>query len=544
MAISRSQLKQADAIRRAKTAERAEQPAELKQPAGRATEQVGQTAPEAEARFEEQAGTAHQQAESGLLNQQVGARKAPGAMSPLGARLAMMGVAEPEPKAAPLDLASAEAKFDTLVEALHDDPSRIGELTSDFAALITGLDPVVDEKKAALDDVSEVVNKKELQLNWFERNIGLFTPDEVATLRDKRDGLREQMTDARAFRGGARIALRTGASADAEQLPDTWSARLDEAAGKIPQSGQGPARERPLGELIRLHDDLVAAGDRAELAHATAKADVGDFKDEVAWHQRAGWVDWLFGGKSARGELYRTGHGQEDNLGGVADGFDAVESASYGVINGQVNELLKVESGEYRKMRARYDVLKPAHDSLKSVRGDAAEAQRALRDAEHWISRRDHLRRSEPYKQFEMVQTQNPDGTTSTRQVETDEYKRWKSDVDHAERQASWEISSAESAVHDVNRELPRLEQHLRNAGELNLRLPDVDDDITSFFNTFSRWGAWSYEGSQVDDIQRQMGRLEGRLEMFQDRISPEFHQHRDWVTAKIADRRAELRDA
>jgi hypothetical protein len=446
-----------------------------------------------------------------------------------------------------VDLDRVEHSFNRAARKLRKDPAAIHGMKAEFQAIIDELDPVIVHKEGLLAALSTKLAGKEELLNWFERNIGLFSPPEVRELRSEVKQERSYLSEAKAYRGGARIALRTGRGDNPEFDATKWSAGLDAAVNAIPGGG-GPDHERGVAVLVRLQDGLVDVTDRAHLDQQSVEQDVGDLKQEVAWHQRWKWVDVIIGGESDRGALYRTGKSLNKESTEIVKDLDEVQASGEQRTRHQVSELLKLESPEYKEMRDRYDLLKPAHDGLNEVLSSAREAQSYLDDAERWIDRRNFLKMTEPteYETVREPRYKYEDGQrvqdgydTVTR--ETQAHKSWQSDYDHAKHQAMWASSSAESEVNDVNRELPGLERALRavqETGSLSL----VDDDISVFWGEMSGFGVWSYDSSQVDAIQDQLSRLEGQLHQIKGRVDPEFNRHQSYVFAKIAERRDQLR--
>ncbi len=472
------------------------------------------------------------------------------ALNALGLLLQNRAAVGSDAPAKPVDLDAVEYRFNKAARKIRKDPAALGQLKGEFRNIIGELDAPIAQNETKLDSLQAQLAKKEAHLGWFEKNIGIFSPDDVRELRGQVDDVQDFIGEAKAYRGGARIALRSGQGDDPDMNPSTWSGRIDSAASKISHStGPTPERQGAIAGLVKVQDQVSEVTDRAHLEQRAAEGDVQDFSEEVSWHQKWKWLDVIIGGESDRGSLYRTGKDLNSSSEALVGELETVRGRGEQRTVGEINELLKLESPEYLGMRTQYDKLKPAHDGLNEVLGSARDAQSHLRDAEHWIDRRNYLHASEPmhyetvqeprytYKDGQQVQN-GYDSVTR----ETMAHKSWQSDYDSAVNMARWATSSAESEVSAVNAQLPGLQRalHELDGGTTPMRL--VDDDIGSFWGEMSSFGPWSFDSSQVDQIQGQMRRLENQLNQIKGRVDPEYNSHKSYVDGEISSRRGELR--
>jgi hypothetical protein len=164
-----------------------------------------------------------------------------------------------------------------------------------------------------------------------------------------------------------------------------------------------------------------------------------------------------------------------------------------------------------------------------------------LESAEYWIDRRNMLKMMEP-TQYEWVEEKRADGSVDRRQQETSAHQSWESQFNHANWQAQWEASRAESEVKDVNQGLPRLSEALSKLGGPKNFLPQVNEDIGAFWGQFMSLGIWSYDSSNVSQMQNQLRKLEGQVHEIKGRLEPDYTKHRDWVFSEIDKRRGQLR--
>ncbi|MFH1808231.1 MAG: hypothetical protein ABIJ09_05785 [Pseudomonadota bacterium] len=449
-----------------------------------------------------------------------------------------------------VNLDQIEVRFNRAARQIHKDPKAISGLAGEFKSIADELTPAIERDQAQLGQLQGELAGKETHLNWFEKNVGIFSPKEVRELRSQVGEVEDRLSTSKAFRSGAHLALRTGQDANPEMNPSTWSGRISSAASKISHSeGATPSREKAVSGLVKEQDKLGRVVDRAHLDKNAVNTDVDNFSQEVAWHQRWKWLDVVIGGESDKGALYRAGKDMNQSAGALVNELEGVRGQGEQRTQDEVSELLKLESPEYLSMRTQYDKLKPAHEGVNDVLRATDDAQGHLDDAEHWISRRNYLRSSEPVE-FETVREpryvyrdgqQVQDGYDETTR-ETSAHQSWQSDYDNAVNQARWATSSAEREVIDVNAKLPGLERALRNleGGSSDLRL--VDDEIGGFWGEMSSFGPWSYDSSQVDRIQHQLRRLDGQLNQIKGRVEPEYQRHDRYVSSKITERRGDLR--
>jgi hypothetical protein len=482
--------------------------------------------------------------------------------SPLGARMLNAGVRdtgqttqaarnEQQPVAADVELGDVEARFDSIAERLRDNPGQVRVLAGEASELLGELQPAIDARQGELTDTQGRLNTKERSLGWMAKHFDLFAPDDVVDLRDQVDDLNDWLEEAKAYRGGARIVVRAGKEASAADTPQAWQGQLNEVASRVPTNvGPGGAREDAVADLVRFQDELGAAEGAARLEAGAAKGDVEDMSEEVAWHQKVGWIDWLIGGTSDRGDLYRKGKELRDDAGVTAQGFDQVAANGEAQVAHHVNELLKLESPEYLSMRTQYDKLKPAKESLDAVLRASGEAQDALDKAEFWIQQRNMLQWNEP-TEYEYVNEPrmgyDSDGNytqVGTQQVrrETQAHKDWEDQYDHAASTANWQANRAEREVSAVNAQLPQLQNNLQRLEGTSAKIPHIDGQISSFWGSMSSFGPWSYDSGQVDKIESQLNQLDGQLNQFKGRVDPEYSRHHSWVSQRMNARRGELR--
>lgn len=449
-----------------------------------------------------------------------------------------------------VNLEQIELRFNRAARTIQKDPRAISGLGGEFKSIQDELTPAIDADQGTLDALKGQLADKESHLNWFSRTIGIFSPREVRDLRSQVSTVEDRLSTSKAFRGGARLALRTGQEASPEMNPAGWRGRIDRAASGVPSNdGATAGRARAVGTLVKEQDRLSNVVDRAHLDKNAVATDVADFSKEVAWHQRWKWLDVVIGGESEQGALYRAGKSMNQSATDLVNDLEGVRSHGEQQTQHAVSELLKVESPQYLAMRTQYDKLKPAYDGVNAVLRSTDDAQQHLEEAETWISRRNTLAMSEPTK-YETVREpryvtrdgqQVQDGYDE-HQEETFAHKSWQSDYDSAVNQARWASSSAEREVSDVNAKLPGVERALRNLEGGSSPLRVLDDDIGTFWGSMSSFGPWSYDSSQVDRIQRQLRQLDGQLNQIKGRIEPDYTRHDRYVTSAIAERRDTLR--
>lgn len=437
-----------------------------------------------------------------------------------------------------VDLEAMEQRFDVLAYKLKKNPAAIKKLRAEFKQIVDELTPFIDTKQGELSATREQLDKKEALLGWFKRNIGMFSPDDVKQLRQQVDGLENSVGESKAYRGGARIGMRSGQQADSEMSPATWNDRISQKQAAISQrQSADPAWAGEVAGLVKAQDQLEETCDQAQLAQRAVADDVKDLKGEVKWHQKWKWLDVVIGGESARGALYRAGKAMNKDAKSLVGELEGVRERGNDAVVDEVNSLLKAESPEYRAKRERYDLLKPAWDNVGEVLEHAKDAQYQLDQSETWIARRDFLRQTEP-TEYEWVDKENADGSTTRVQEETWQHKNWETEYSQASSNASWAISSAEDAIHDVNHKLPLAEAALNKMPEHQHHFSEVDDDIRAFWSAL---GGFSIEGWNVDKSQGQMHDIEMLFSRIQGNLEPEYNQHERYVTTKISQRRGEL---
>ncbi|MBI2375265.1 MAG: hypothetical protein HYV07_14820 [Deltaproteobacteria bacterium] len=453
-----------------------------------------------------------------------------------------MGVRFGLAASASFELATVPRRFDELADKLRRDPQALRSLAPSFASLASSLSATIKDKEEKLAPLADRLAGKEEKLNWFQRNVGLFTPRDVRELRGQVGDLQEDVGRAKAFRGGTGLALRLDRGTDADLNPAIASQKLASALAGVP-SGSVPdaARKKGVAGLVKAQDQIRNVTDRANLDQRAIDGDLSDFNREVKWHQKWKWVDVIIGGESGRGALLRMGKELDKSSEALVGDLEKISADGEHQTLHHLNELLKLESPKYREMRAMYDKLEPAYRSVTDTLHAASEAQDALESAEYWIDRRNMLKLTEP-AMYETVYDRDEKGNTTSRQVESSAHQSWESQYNHANWQAQWESSRAESEVKQVNGGLPRIQESLAALGGPKSYIPPMQEDIGAFWGQFSSFGFWSFDSSNVDQMQNQLRKLEGTLHEIKGRLEPDYNKHKSWVFAELDKRRGELR--
>ncbi len=451
------------------------------------------------------------------------------------------GAAAARAPSASVDLAAMEGRFLALAEKSKARPKGDPEVVREGRQLYSELTPAIDRTERDLAETKATLAQEEAKLGWFRRNLPLIAPKDVDELRDKVEAQEEFLEKARAFRGGASVAARSGKQADASMDAGAWRGRIDRAASDIPRGDRtGDRWPAGVANLGREQEKLKEATDAASLENQAVDKDVKDLSKEVRWHETWKWLDCLTFGESPRGGLYRQAKAMGQDAGSVAKGMSDVQAHGEGRVRSEVTGLLKAERPEFAQKHARYELLKDAHDSLSGTVQTARDARSSLDSAETWIRRRDSLRHSEP-TEYEWRERTRADGTTEREQVETYDHRQWEDDLRSATSYADQYRRSAEREVSELNGRLPGLKQSLGRLNEDTGFRGRFDADLADPWGGFLNRGYWSYDSSEVDRMQRQVSELRGRLEGIQSRVAPEYRSHDAYVSGAISARRTEL---
>jgi hypothetical protein len=446
-----------------------------------------------------------------------------------------------------VDLRDARKRFIELATQLQASPQRLEELKPAFKELIDELDPLVKAKRAVFAEHQTELAQLEADLGWLKSNIGPLTPSRLKDLRERVAGDRDYLADARAIRDGSWIVFGIGRS-QVDLNPEMWTKRVDQTAAAVPGSGaDDAARRKSLSALVRAQDGAIDARQRAGVLKHFSKMDIDHLGVEIPWYNRPAWLDWLTLGKSAEADLWRAGNEIDLRAGENLDALEAVVAHGEDLVNGAINAHLKDINPEYVGMRARYDLLKPAHDNLARTLSDAERAKSALTAAEVTITFRNAVQMMEPAATIQVSVT-DFDEKGQIRGMHTEiqtnpAHALWQVQSALATAAATAAALVAENRVADVNRDLAVLNSSLAVVGSKQ-QVGRVDDSIYAYFGGLFRLGVWSYDLSQASSIATQLDGLSGEASAIKARIEPEYRAHDTYVWAQINGERQALRSA
>jgi hypothetical protein len=116
----------------------------------------------------------------------------------------------------------------------------------------------------------------------------------------------------------------------------------------------------------------------------------------------------------------------------------------------------------------------------------------------------------------------------------------WQMQYSAAQAAAAWATSHAEDVVHDLNDAIIPMVEALTRAGYEGEYM-QVSDQIDWFLGSYISWGFWSYDGSQVDGIQRDITELKQKLAPIHAEVDPDYDVLHDFVWTAIENRTQEL---
>ncbi len=437
----------------------------------------------------------------------------------------------------PADARAVRDEMGALATRYRADPGSAATLNR-ASQLVGAARPRIDETESKLAKAKAALGAKEADEGFLRR--ALWDTPEVDQLQRQVGGLERELAELKAARSAGQVLLRAAKPAAPGVSAQEWRGQLDGLVNRVhAETGQvGAPWAEAVGTLAKKEREVGSAAYAAEAGAGNLRQEVGNLKEVTPFYDRWEWLDKLTAGESTRGWLYRQGELQGRQSASVAKDLGGARDYGEARVQAELARLLRAEDPAFRVNHDRLQVLTPARNEVRGAQDLAGSAQRALQSARDAVSRRDWVRSTEP-----MTRTEDQlqaDGTTQ--QVESSAYRSWRFEMDSADSAARSSVSDAESQVNSLNRSLPQVQQSL-SAAEVRATFGRLDPDIYSAFPPlFSSPFSWtSYESGRIDDLTRDIGKVEGRLSQVSAQIEPEYQRTNGLVSARMDARRSEL---
>lgn len=363
------------------------------------------------------------------------------------------------------------------------------------------------------------------------RRFLLDTPQANAAETEER-ALRRWLEHASAIVAGTRMLLMTHPEAGVDPGSSaTLATQLDDAARLNPSVAAEVQR------LVWVQEDVRRATLNARLRSASSARAIADYDDaEVSVFEKHRALDWLFSfGSSTDGWLHRASKQAQGELDASVSEWGDLFARGESNVRAALDGLLTHEAGQgdargrqYVADRNGLAEVKPAFERLVDMLDRTSAADYALSQAEHYIT----MRNMTPMTVTETTTDSKGHTRTTTRPNPT--YAMY------AAQAASWS-STAVERVRDIKDAVRPLQQALEDGAFRSHVSDDLGDSISWFFGMWLNIGFWSYDSSQVDELQRQLGRFEAQLRVVNDEVAPVHHRYRRGVETALRTRREEL---
>ena len=433
-------------------------------------------------------------------------------------------------------------RFEAFMQRFREDSKAVEEGKLDLLELVEILSPAIEQQEKSLREkdiaLMRAFERQSTMRRWF------WDTPEVNGLQAEVKKLKTWLRDAKAIRGGARRLLDI-ASGDGGRISDReWQGRLQKAENAIRRNSH-EVWVQGIAGYLHAHADLRIARLAAQLDSATARQDASDFENMTSVIHRWKWLDILTFGESDKGWLFRAAGREDQAFRDQIKAVKEVERAGETRAQNLLHALLSAEDpmhpkgNSYTKNYAEYERFKPAYEQLRDTFRTAREAQHALSSARSAITHRNWVAATQPPMMVTRVSSIGGRTTVST--VINPAYLAWQVRLAAATANAEFWKGRAQSKVNDLNNERPKLQNELQKLGMVDRGGRPIDTDISWWWGAWGAMGFWSFDGSDVADMQQQVGRLVGELRGISDQVTPVYHRYAGRVRDARRARREEL---